>query len=234
MRCSHSSSCQPTSPGTPSARSAARLTSDSATACSAGIPNTAHSSTRPPSCAPSALGMAKAAPRIACRRLSMTNASARLIGLPMKANTIRTSATPKSQPAICTAMLATRLDRTALRQIKAGEQEAPKAEPERGRPRQRRVGSERGKRKQADHREEKLGCRLDEDIDNDARHPERGRNPVKRQQPRANDIAADLRHRQKHIDRLSNEPQGSTCSKLRPGVRWKKQPPAHPCHRNRD
>src|SRR6266536_1143423 len=61
--CSHPSSCQPTSPGTPSARSAARLTSDSATACSVGIPNTAHSSTRPPSCAPSALGMAKARSR---------------------------------------------------------------------------------------------------------------------------------------------------------------------------
>src|SRR5262245_43765044 len=126
------------------------------------------------------------------------------------------------------------LSATTLRQIEAGQQEAPKAEPERGRPRQRRVGSERDKRKQADHREEKLGCRLEEDIDNDARYPERGRNPVKRQQPRANDIAADLRHRQKNIDRLSNEPQGSTCSKLRPGVRRKKQPPAHPRHRNRD
>ncbi len=120
----------------------------------------------------------------------MTSASARLMGLPMKANTIRTSATPKSQPAICTTML--------------------------------------------DDREEKLGCRLEEDIDNDARHSERGRNPVKRQQPRANNIAADLRHRQKHIDRLSNEPQGNACSKLRPRLRRKKQPPSYARHGNRD
>src|SRR5262249_23197333 len=53
------------------------------------------------------------------------------------------------------------LSATTLRQIEAGEQEAPKAEPEHGRPRQRRVGSDRDKRKQADHREEKLGCRLE-------------------------------------------------------------------------
>ena len=45
----------------------------------------------------------------------MTSASATLIGWPMKANTIRTSATPIIEPAICTTVLgaAMRSDRDA-------------------------------------------------------------------------------------------------------------------------
>src|SRR5215475_13671890 len=69
----HSNICQPSSPGTPTTRSAARLTRESAIACSGGMPNTAHSKIKPPSCAPSAPGMAKAAPRTACKRLSITS-----------------------------------------------------------------------------------------------------------------------------------------------------------------
>ena len=43
----------------------------------------------------------------------MTTASAMLTGWPMQANTIRTSATPMIQPAICTTVLAMRSDRLA-------------------------------------------------------------------------------------------------------------------------
>ena len=43
----------------------------------------------------------------------MTSASATLTGWPMNANTIRTSATPMIQPAMCTTVLATRSDRAA-------------------------------------------------------------------------------------------------------------------------
>src|SRR5262249_51423360 len=105
------------------------------------------------------------------------------------------------------------LSATTLRQIEAGEQEAPKAEPERGRPRQRRVGSSATSASRPIIAKRNWVAAWRRTSTMTLATPSAAGTPVKRQQPRANDIAADLRHRQKHIDRLSNEPQGSTCSK---------------------
>ena len=202
----------------------------------------------------------------------MTSASATLIGWPMKANTIRTSATPMIQPAICTTVLAMRSDRdcvdrgqvlidgidraehaplpvtretrddgtkdalpaAALRQIEGCEQEARKAEADRGRPRQRRVRSERDQHEEPDNRKCELGCRLEQNVDDDAGGRERAGNPVEPQQPRADDVAADLRHGQQDVGRLPNESQEHAYAKSWPRLRRKNQPPAHPGHGNRD
>ena len=71
-----SSICQPSRLGTPKTTSGTRLINDMAMATWAGTPKIAQIAIRPPSCAPRAPGMAKAARAgIACVRLSITSAS---------------------------------------------------------------------------------------------------------------------------------------------------------------
>ena len=67
--------CRYNRPGTPNSSSRARFANDNARAASGGRPASGASSRYPPSCTPSAPGMAKAAPRIACPRLSNSRAS---------------------------------------------------------------------------------------------------------------------------------------------------------------
>ena len=93
----------------------------------------------------------------------------------------------------------------ALRQIEGCEQKARKAEADRGRPRQRGVHSERDQHEEPDNGKGELGCRLEQNVDDDACRRERAGNAIKPQQPRADDVAADLRHGQQDVGRLPNE-----------------------------
>ena len=126
------------------------------------------------------------------------------------------------------------LPAATLHQIEAGEQDSAKAQAGRGHPSQRRVRSERDQQQKADNREHKLGCRLQQNVDDHAGGRERAGNPVERQQARADDVAADLRHGQQDIGGLTNESQEHACSQPRPRLRRKDEPPARPGHRNRD
>ena len=126
------------------------------------------------------------------------------------------------------------LPAAALRQVEAGEQKSPKAKADRGDPGDRRVGFQRDEHEQADNRERKLGCRLEQNIDDDACCRERAGNGVTRQQPRADEIAADLCHGQQDIGGLPDVPQQDACPQLRARLRRKNQPPARPGDRNRD
>ena len=82
-----------------------------------------------------------------------------------------------------------------------------KAQAGRGHPSQRRVRSERDQQQKADNSEHKLSCRLQQNVDDHAGGRERAGNPVEPQQPRADDVAADLRHGQQDIGGLTNESQ---------------------------
>ena len=126
------------------------------------------------------------------------------------------------------------LPAATLRQVESGEQEAREAQSDCGDPRQRRVRLERDQHQQAGNREQKLRCRLQEDVDDHACGRERAGNRVTRQQSRADDIAADLRHGQQNIGRFSNESQKHAGPKPRPRLRRKNQPPARPGDRNGD
>ena len=81
----------------PTTISRSRLISDSASAGAVATPTAAPASTNPPSCAPSAAGMANPALRAAMPRLSTMNASAGETGTPMTCRIAQVSMLPSAQ-----------------------------------------------------------------------------------------------------------------------------------------
>jgi hypothetical protein len=85
----------------PSPSSRTRFASDSATETSGVRPKSPPSSTRPPSCTPSAAGIGKATVRIASPRLSMTRAVLKSTGWPRKPSASHVSPAPRTQLRTC-------------------------------------------------------------------------------------------------------------------------------------
>ena len=81
----------------------------------------------------------------------------------------------------------------------------------------------------------KLRRGLNQDVDDDAGGGERGADGgAKRQQSRAEEIAADLAQRQEDVGRLPQEPHEDTRLERGTQLRGKQQPPAHSRHRDGD
>jgi hypothetical protein len=121
----------------------------------------------------------------------------------------------------------------ALRQIEPGKQESAEGEPDRGDARHGRVGAECDEHEQPGDGKQKLGRRLDEDIDDDAGGGERPWNGIESQQARSDHIAADLRHGQQDVGRLAHEAQDHADPQLRSRLGGEQHPPPDAGDRDR-
>ena len=93
----------------------------------------------------------------------------------------------------------------ALREIEANEQDRGNRKRARDGLRQTVACPERDQNSNAQAGKQKLRDRLDQDVDDDACCCERPRNAAEHDEPRPDEVAADLHQRQERIGRLANE-----------------------------
>ena len=94
------------------------------------------------------------------------------------------------------------------------------------RPQHGAVGAVEGEEADADEREQEQRHHLHKDVDQHGGAGKPCRNAGEGHDARAGDLAADLRHRQQHVDRLTDEAHPDAQAGARLGLRRKDDPPA--------
>ena len=122
----------------------------------------------------------------------------------------------------------------ALRDIEAGERGRGERKADRGHAHDGFIAAEHDQHDKAERREQELRPGLNEHIDDDARRRSRSLDAVERQQPRADELAADLRERQEGVDPFPDVADQHADTQARPDARGKQQGPAHPRHLDRE
>ena len=94
------------------------------------------------------------------------------------------------------------------------------------RPQHGAVGAVEREEADADEHEQEQRHHLHKDVDQHRGASKRRRDAGERNDARAGDLAADLRHRQQHVDRLADEAHPDAKARTRLGLRRKDDPPA--------